>query len=255
MRVSTILASALLLVVEAVAKPIPNPIHYIRQAGPSAGIVINKCSRPGVLALAFDDGPYTYTRQLIDTLDKAGAKGTFFWTGTLYGCIFNQAAAVKAAFASGHQVASHTWSHPQNFGSMSTNDLTNQMNKLEQAYASLIGVKTTYMRPPYLATGGNVLPTLRNLGYRVITDDVDSNDWNGYSVSQSQQQFTRAGAGGNGHIPLMHETYATTVQQLVPWLINWAKTNNLQLVTVADCLGDPNGAYKNATGIQPINSC
>jgi hypothetical protein len=46
----------------------------------------------------------------------------------------------------------------------------------------------------------------------------------------------------------MHETYATTVNQLVPWLITWAKQNNLALVTVADCLGDKDGAYAAGTG-------
>lgn len=106
------------------------------------------------------------------------------------------------------------------------------MQKLEGALVSIIGKKPTYMRPPYLATGGNVQSVMKTLGYRIITDDVDSGDWNGYSVSQSEQQFTNAGASGNGHIPLMHETYQTTVEQLVPWLITWAKQNNLKLVTV-----------------------
>jgi peptidoglycan/xylan/chitin deacetylase (PgdA/CDA1 family) len=72
-------------------------------------VVITKCSQAGVLALAYDDGPYQYTSTLVDILDKAGAKGTFFWTGTLYGCIYNQKAAVQKAYASGHQIASHTW--------------------------------------------------------------------------------------------------------------------------------------------------
>ena len=55
---------------------------------------------------------------------------------------------------------------------------------------------------------------------------------NNQTPQQSQQKFTQAGAGGNGHIPLMHETYAGTVDTLTPWLINWAKNNNLKLVTV-----------------------
>jgi hypothetical protein len=29
-----------------------------------------------------------------------------------------------------------------------------------------------------------------------------------------------------------HEVYAGTVNTLTPWLINWAKNNNLKLVTV-----------------------
>jgi peptidoglycan/xylan/chitin deacetylase (PgdA/CDA1 family) len=104
---SNILAVAL-LAAGAVARPVESPIEVFKRA-PSPGVVINKCTQPGVLALAYDDGPHTYTSQLVDILDKAGVKGTFFWTGTLYGCIYNQAAAVKKAFASGHQIASHTW--------------------------------------------------------------------------------------------------------------------------------------------------
>ena len=83
-----------------------HPIELFRRQG---GQVITQCSKPGILALAYDDGPYQYTSDLVDILDAAGAKGTFFWTGTLYGCIYNQADAVKKAYASGHQISSHTW--------------------------------------------------------------------------------------------------------------------------------------------------
>ncbi|KAF1834792.1 chitin deacetylase-like protein [Decorospora gaudefroyi] len=230
----------------ALAKPIPDPLHVIRQSGPVAGQVITRCNAPGQLALAYDDGPYQYTQQLVDILTAGGAKGTFFVTGTLYGCIYNQRTALQNAYKAGHQIASHTWSHP-NLGGMSTNDITNQMTRLEQALINIIGVKPTYMRPPYLSTGGNVLSTMRTLGYRVITNDIDSEDWNRKSPQQSQQKFQQAGAGGNGHIPLMHETYSGTVNTLTPWLINWAKNNNLKLVTVAECLGDTTSAYKNGT--------
>lgn len=115
---------------------------------------------------------------------------------------------------------------------MSASDLTSQMQKLEGALNKIIGKKPTYMRPPYLATGGSVLSTMSTLGYRVITDDVDAGDWNNQTPAQSEQKFQQAGTSGNGHIPLMHETYSSTVNTLVPWLITWAKQNNLKLVTV-----------------------
>ncbi|EAT77992.2 hypothetical protein SNOG_14800 [Parastagonospora nodorum SN15] len=200
--------------------------------------------RLGQLALAYDDGPSQNTQKLVDTLSAAGAKGTFFVTG----CIYNQKSALQNAYKAGHQIASHSWSHPQNFGSLSSSDLNTQMTRLEQALVNIIGVKPTYMRPPYLATGGNVLPTMKNLGYRVITNDVDSGDWNNQTPQQSQQKFQQAGTSGNGHISLMHETYAGTVNTLTPWLITWAKNNNLKLVTVAECLGDTAaGAYTSGT--------
>ncbi|KLU84630.1 chitin deacetylase [Magnaporthiopsis poae ATCC 64411] len=238
-------ASLVLLAAEvapAWAHPAPNPIEMIRRA-PNPGVVYTKCARPNTLALAFDDGPYQYTQRLVDILNAAGAKATFFFTGTLYGCIYNQASAVRNAYNSGHQISSHTWTHA-NLGNLQGNAITQEMQRLEQAFVNIFGKKPAYMRPPYLATGGQVLNTMRSLGYKVITNDIDAGDWNGKSPQQSQSEFTRAGAGGNGHIPLMHETYQGTVEVLVPWLINWAKQNNLALVTVADCLGDSGGAYQ-----------
>ncbi|CCA73188.1 related to deacetylase [Serendipita indica DSM 11827] len=223
------------LVLGAFANPVPSPLEAFKRAGPAAGQVITKCSSSGMLALAFDDGPSQLTQTLVNTLNAGGAKATFFVTG----CIHNQAGAIKSAYNSGHQIASHSWSHPSNFGSLSTADLTIQMQKLEGALRTIIGKKAS--------TGGNVLSTMRTLGYRVITDDVDSGDWNGLTPAQSEARFTAAGAGGLGHIPLMHEVYSTTVNTLVPWLIKWAKQNNLKLVTVAECLGDAGGAYTTPT--------
>ncbi|KAK1760264.1 deacetylase-like protein [Echria macrotheca] len=230
------------LAATAAALPAPSPIELLRRA-PNPGIVITKCSAPGMLALAYDDGPYQYTSTLVDILDKAGAKGTFFWTGTLYGCIYNQRAAVEKTFASGHQIASHSWTHGH-MGSMSASQIRTEMTKVEDALVNLVGIKPAYMRPPYLETSGQFLPTMKSMNYKVITNDVDAGDWNNKSPQQSQQTFQQAGTGGNGHIPLMHETYSGTVNTLTPWLINWAKTNNLKLVTVAECLGDADGMYQ-----------
>ena len=127
----------------------------------------------------------------------------------------------------------HKWCRTHtNMASMSAAQITTEMTKVEQAFVNIFGKKPAYMRPPNLSTGGQVLPTLKNLGYKVITDDVDAGDWNKQTPSQSEQTFTRAGTAGNGHIPLMHETYEGTVKTLTPWLLNWASQNKLQIVTV-----------------------
>jgi peptidoglycan/xylan/chitin deacetylase (PgdA/CDA1 family) len=246
-RVSTVVAGLL----AGTASALPSPLDIFRRQG---GGVITQCNRSGVIALAYDDGPYQYTSELIDILDAAGAKATFFWTGTLYGCIYNQAAAVKKAYASGHQIASHTWSHPQGMGSWGSDQISQEMNRLDQAFANLVGVKPAYVRPPYLDTGGQFLPTMSSLGYTAVTMDIDSQDWNGASASQSESYFQNAGTSGNGHIPLMHETYASTVQQLTPWVIQWAKSAGLELVTVADCLGAEPYQQTGLTG-NGQNSC
>lgn len=83
MGFTTLLIASLAAATSAV--PLLNPIQAIQAAGPPAGQVITKCTSPGMIALAYDDGPYQYTQKLADILSNGGAKGTFFVTGTLYG--------------------------------------------------------------------------------------------------------------------------------------------------------------------------
>lgn len=66
------------------ALPLESPVSIFQRAT-TPGTVYTKCSTPNTLALAYDDGPYQYTQSLVNTLNAAGAKGTFFFTGTLYG--------------------------------------------------------------------------------------------------------------------------------------------------------------------------
>jgi len=40
--------------------------------------VYYSCNNPNEVALTFDDGPYIYEQTVVDTLNAAGAKGTFF---------------------------------------------------------------------------------------------------------------------------------------------------------------------------------
>ena len=117
-------------------------------------------------------------------------------------------------------------------GSMSASQITTEMTKVEEAFVNLLGVKPAYMRPPYLDTGGQFLASMKKMGYKVITDDIDAGDWNKETPEASEKKFSSAGASGGGHIPLMHEVYPGTVNTLTPWLIDWAKKNNLKLVTV-----------------------
>ncbi len=124
-------------------------------------------------------------------------------------------------------------------GSMSATQVTQEMSRVEQALVNILGIKPAYMRPPYLETSATFLSTLKGMGYKVITDDIDAGDWNNQTPQQSQAKFSAAGSKGSGHIPLMHEVYAGTVQTLTPWLINWAKTNNLKIVTVGQCCPSP----------------
>ncbi|KAF9000254.1 carbohydrate deacetylase [Cyathus striatus] len=201
------------------------------------GTLVTGCTVPGTVAVTFDDGPYQWTSQLIDSLNSAGVKATFFMCGKLYGCIYDYADVVKKAYNSGHQVSAHTWSH-QDLTDLSAADVTVQLTRLETAFKKILGVRPKWLRPPYGSSNTATLSTLKSLKYKVVTWNLDSGDWNGKTVTQSQAVFNALGSDPK-IIPLEHDALQSTATQLGPWLITWAKSKGLKMVTLSECLGEP----------------
>ena len=91
----------LALAAAAAASPLA---HQRRQAA----AVIASCTAPNTIALTFDDGPFDYTDSVLDQLDAAGMKGTFFINGQNWGNIYDHASTLQRADSEGHQIGSHT---------------------------------------------------------------------------------------------------------------------------------------------------
>jgi peptidoglycan/xylan/chitin deacetylase (PgdA/CDA1 family) len=60
------------------------------------------------VALTFDDGPYIYTAQMLDTLSAHGAVATFFLNGVNKGSIDAFPDLVLRALSEGHQIGAHS---------------------------------------------------------------------------------------------------------------------------------------------------
>ena len=115
------------------------------------GAGIYQCANAGDIAITFDDGPSHYTSHLLDRLDAYNAKATFFITGNNLGKgMINDPSTgypdmIKRMHASGHQIASHTWSH-QNSSQTSAEQWREQMVWNEIAINDILGFFPTYMR-------------------------------------------------------------------------------------------------------------
>ncbi|KAJ5272763.1 Glycoside hydrolase/deacetylase beta/alpha-barrel [Penicillium angulare] len=204
------------------------------------GIIITHCNSPGVVALTFDDGPYIYTGQMLDTLSQHGARVTFFLNGVNKGNIEAFPELVQRAVNEGHQLGSHTWNHPS-LDTLSYAEIVAQMINLEDAFLRILGFYPTYMRAPFLMVTADVLAAMSALKYHVISASIDTKDYENDHPDDSWRSFEkfRAELDAGGTIVLAHDTHQTTVEILVDNMIAEIESRGYEMVTIGECLGDP----------------
>ncbi|CAG8516222.1 5186_t:CDS:2 [Ambispora gerdemannii] len=192
--------------------------------------------------LTFDDGPMTWTHELLDTLKEKKQKATFFVNGHNWGCIYDYVDILKRIHDEGHQLAAHTWSHPS-MSKITNEEIKYQMITLEDTLRKTVGVVPKFMRPPYGdgAKDPRVLAQLGALGYKhVVTWDMDSGDSTGSTVDTSKKIITDALAANPApapHILISHDVKQLTSENLGSWEIDTVLKAGYELVTVGDCLG------------------
>lgn len=202
--------------------------------------VVSSCTQPNTVALTFDDGPWEYAEVVSDALTSKGVKGTFFYNGNNYECIYDQAEIdrVKYVFNAGHQVASHTWSHPD-LTTLTWDQIHDQMWRVEQALQRIVGVVPAFMRPPYGNYNDLVLEAAYIRGQKVVIWDFDSGDSVGASVQDSESTYdSTISEHPSTILALNHETYETTAYDVLPYAIEKLQAAGYNLVTLAECLGE-----------------
>ncbi|KAL5504809.1 hypothetical protein ACEPAH_7472 [Sanghuangporus vaninii] len=211
-------------------------IELLRRQG-----LANVYSSCTVVALTFDDGPYNYNWDLVDTLNNNGVKATFFVNGNNWRCIYDDdmIAALQHAYDSGHLIASHTWAH-LDLAEQSWDKIHDEMWKVELALSRIIGVQPAWMRPPYGSYNDLVRSASAIRNQSLIIWDFDSGDSTGASAEQSKSDYLNlANSRPNTILALNHETYASTVYDVIPYAISQLQSKGYNLVTVAECLGQP----------------
>ncbi|KAJ7195899.1 hypothetical protein GGX14DRAFT_504964, partial [Mycena pura] len=200
------------------------------------------CINANDIALTFDDGPYIYLRNISDQFTAAGAKATFFMNGNNWDCIYNadRISDVKYAYAAGHMIGSHTWSHGD-LTTFSAAQIEDGMYRMEEAFSRILGIKPAFMRPPFGSSSSNIQSIAAGRGQSLALWDQDTGDADGNTVAQSEAVYNSiAKAKPKNALILEHETEETTATTLVPYAIKLFQGLGYNLVTMADCLGvDP----------------
>lgn len=157
-----------------------------------------------LIALTFDDGPSSkYTAQLLDGLKERGVPVTFFILGQN---AKSNPSLIKRAYEEGHEIACHTWSHPELTG-CSTSEIKKEIEDTFEELDRACGDEADYLvRPPYGSTNQKV----RNaINAPLIHWSVDSEDWSLRNVAKVRRKIVSDSY--DGAIILCHDIHKTTI--------------------------------------------
>lgn len=183
------------------------------------------------IALTFDDGPHaTLTPKLLDMLAARNLKVTLFVVGQN---VAEYPEILKRAVREGHEIASHSWSHP-NLGKMSDEAVRRELQKTDDAIVAAIGKRPTLMRPPYGSITANQKRWIHDeFGYRIIIWDVDPLDWKRPGPSVVTARILKETKAGS--IILAHDIHPPTLDAM-PATLDQLVRKGFKFVTVTELL-------------------
>lgn len=207
------------------------------------------CAVVKCVALTFDDGPSPYADRLLQVLNDADARATFFLIGNKVAA--DPAAAARIAEA-GMEIGSHTWEHPD-MTTIPPAEVPAQLTKANEAIRSATGSTPALWRPPGGLTDDAVNAEAAKLGLAGILWDVIPFDW----INDADTAATRYMLMTQikpGSVVLFHDTYSSTVD-LVYQFLPVLKANGYHMVTVSQLVGAraPGSVYGSRENGPPVN--
>ena len=120
-----------------------------------------------VVALTFDDGPHPeITPMVLDLLEAAGAKATFFCVGSKAERSPEVVAAIRAR---GHDVENHSYSHPNLFALHGPGRMRQEILSAQQAIERCGGVRPKFFRAPAGFQNPWLFPVLDRAGLSLVS--------------------------------------------------------------------------------------
>jgi cellulose synthase/poly-beta-1,6-N-acetylglucosamine synthase-like glycosyltransferase/peptidoglycan/xylan/chitin deacetylase (PgdA/CDA1 family) len=209
-------------------------------------------SNPNQVALTFDDGPDPeWTPKILDVLKRENVTATFFLIGIEADHFSGLAERI---YREGHGIGNHTFTHPD-ISNLSGSYMKVEVNLTERLFASRLGIKPLFFRPPYSIdsepdTEDQVRPLefTQNMGYITISDKIDPNDWRDDPHPTADQIASRViehlppcapGDLGCGNIILLHDGGGNRSQTALalPEIIAGIRAKGLEIVPVYQLIG------------------
>jgi glycosyltransferase involved in cell wall biosynthesis len=188
-------------------------------------------SRRPHVALTFDDGPHPdYTPRLLDILRQRRVRSTFFLIGQR---AEEHPALVERIISDGHEVANHSWTHPQ-FEQLRWSEAMSEIGRTERLLAPATTRSRGLFRPPRgkLCAASLVGPWLKRL--TVVMWNVDLKDFRASSAREITAPLEWRPLTA-GDIVLYHG-HSEAALEALPAVIDHALARQLSCVRVSSLL-------------------
>ncbi len=196
------------------------------------------------VALTFDDGPDpTWTPRILDLLKARGVKATFFLIGRN---VEDHPDLVRRIIAEGHEIGNHTYTHG-NLAVMPEWRQRLELGSTQRLIETETGRSTTLFRPPYNADStptdvAELAPLAfaeRELGYTVVLERIDPQDWARPGTDTIVQRVKEQRREGS--IILLHDAGGDRSQTLaaLPRILDWLAERGDSVVPMSELLGIP----------------
>ena len=125
------------------------------------------------VALTFDDGPSAWTPIVLDLLREHEARATFFVIGQR---VREHPDLVKRIVAEGHELGSHTLTHPR-LTEIPEDEVRSEITGGLDAIEEVLGQRPKLFRAPGFHADARELAIVEELGLEAVFADVDPQDW------------------------------------------------------------------------------
>lgn len=193
----------------------------IAREGPAAAKAANE------VALTFDDGPSgTQTPAILETLDRLGARATFFEEGRH---VRGHEALMRQILALGDEIGNHSFHHPVDPGEA-------ELASTQAAIRDATGFTPCLFRPPYGELNRTEKEAAVANGLELVFWTLDSEDDAHPGVGPIRARVVRRTKPGQ--IVLLHDggRHPQTVEAIAG-IVEGLQRRGFRLVTVTELLG------------------
>jgi len=199
---------------------------------PRSHLMVRGPQRQNTAFLTFDDGPHPVnTPPLLEALEKAGVRATFFLIGQN---VERHPDLVRQLYAAGHVLGHHTFRH-LNPSSVSATQLMREIEQTDRLFTQILGSPIRLFRPPWGKLSAAKFAALWAGGKQIILWNKDPRDCDASESGVIATWFERNPTAA-GDIVLMHDDHPHAASVL-PGVIAEARSRGIEFTTIGAGMG------------------